>query len=297
MISTEAKRTLVKSPPELWSEISDVQSLARHLEGLGEIRITRAEPEMAVDWEAEGASGSVRLEPSGFGTKVSLSLTRQAIASLASDSQEQTPTAPSECQPIEPALQPSSERKLFSGTEPSDSDHAGEPEAALEAKSGEGPVAELTSELEEPLPQAAVEQFQQEQAPPRRGWLTRLLARRPKKQSPSRAAAEQELAPEPSLEDSLAAVEHEPAQTLEFDSPAMLASTSDQGQELTRHDPKPGENQDQVPETAAAQAPLPSAVTAQVHSPTTELIERDTELLRAMLDRLGAAHHRPFSRG
>ena len=68
----EAKRTLVKSPPELWAELSDIAALARHLGEFGEIRITRTEPESVVEWEGDLASGSVRLEPSGWGTKVTL---------------------------------------------------------------------------------------------------------------------------------------------------------------------------------------------------------------------------------
>jgi hypothetical protein len=68
----EAKRTLVKSPPELWAELSDIAALARHLGEFGEIRITRTEPESVVEWEGDLASGSVRLEPSGWGTRVTL---------------------------------------------------------------------------------------------------------------------------------------------------------------------------------------------------------------------------------
>lgn len=68
----EAKRTLVKSPPELWAEISDAGALARHLGEFGEIRITRTQPESVVEWEGDLASGSVRLEPSGWGTRVTL---------------------------------------------------------------------------------------------------------------------------------------------------------------------------------------------------------------------------------
>lgn len=67
-----AKRTLVKSPPELWSELSEVERLARHLGAFGEIRITRLDPERAVAWEGEHASGTVSIEPSGWGTKVTL---------------------------------------------------------------------------------------------------------------------------------------------------------------------------------------------------------------------------------
>src|SRR3954463_8383350 len=68
-----AQRTLVKSPPELWSEVSDAAALARRLEGFGEIRITRLEAEDTVAWEGDRARGTVGLEPAGWGTKVTLS--------------------------------------------------------------------------------------------------------------------------------------------------------------------------------------------------------------------------------
>jgi hypothetical protein len=71
----KASRTIVKSPPELWAECSVAQSLARHLGEFGEIRITRLEPETTVAWEGEHASGTVRLEPSGWGTQVTLTAT------------------------------------------------------------------------------------------------------------------------------------------------------------------------------------------------------------------------------
>jgi hypothetical protein len=72
MADPHAQRTLVKSPPELWAEISDVVALARHLGEFGEIRITRLEPETTVAWEGDRARGTVRLEPSGWGTKVTI---------------------------------------------------------------------------------------------------------------------------------------------------------------------------------------------------------------------------------
>src|SRR5215210_7089981 len=67
-----AKRTLVKSPPELWEELSEVERLAKHLGAFGEITITKLEPEHTVAWEGEHASGTVSIEPSGWGTKVTL---------------------------------------------------------------------------------------------------------------------------------------------------------------------------------------------------------------------------------
>ena len=78
MPTIEAQRTLVKSPPELWAELSDPTSLARHLGEFGEIRIARVEAETSVEWEAESASGRVELKPSGWGTKVTLTVAREA---------------------------------------------------------------------------------------------------------------------------------------------------------------------------------------------------------------------------
>ena len=62
----------MKSPPELWAEVSDLESLARHLGDFGEIRITRLETEQTVAWEGDRASGTVELAASGWGTKVTL---------------------------------------------------------------------------------------------------------------------------------------------------------------------------------------------------------------------------------
>ena len=68
----EAKRTLVKSAPELWAELTDPGALAGHLGPFGAVRITRTSPETLVEWEGDHATGTVRLEPSGFGTRVVL---------------------------------------------------------------------------------------------------------------------------------------------------------------------------------------------------------------------------------
>src|SRR5919206_2686572 len=72
MDEPRAQRTLVKSPPELWAEVSDAGALAGHLGAFGEIRIVRLEPETTVAWEGDRARGTVELEPSGWGTKVTL---------------------------------------------------------------------------------------------------------------------------------------------------------------------------------------------------------------------------------
>ena len=78
MVTTEVQRTLVKSPPELWAELSDQDSLARHLSEFGEIRITSTVAESAVHWESDEASGSALIKQAGWGTKVTLRATVRA---------------------------------------------------------------------------------------------------------------------------------------------------------------------------------------------------------------------------
>jgi hypothetical protein len=68
MPTIEVSRTLVKSPPELWTELQG----ERLREAVGAEHITPSEDERLLVWEAEGSRGSATLEPSGWGTKVIL---------------------------------------------------------------------------------------------------------------------------------------------------------------------------------------------------------------------------------
>jgi hypothetical protein len=94
-VSSEVQRTLVKSPPELWAELSNPAALARHLGELGEIRIVRTEPETTVEWEATQATGRVQIKPSGWGTKVILTATRE----VPQPKPHSTPLSPAESGP------------------------------------------------------------------------------------------------------------------------------------------------------------------------------------------------------
>src|SRR4051794_24041137 len=115
MEEPRAQRTLVKSPPELWAQVSDVEALAGHLGAFGEIRIIRLEPETTVAWEGDRARGTVELEPSGWGTKVTLTALVEAeredepepAAAPAPVAQVEPRTAP------EPAPEPARRRGLF----------------------------------------------------------------------------------------------------------------------------------------------------------------------------------------
>jgi len=115
-VSSEVQRTLVKSPPELWAELSDPAALARHLGELGEIRIVRTEPDRAVDWEAaaadgaQAASGRVEIEPSGWGTRVTLTASRAVVEPVPEPAPEAEPTPMPAAEPapevVEVALDP-----------------------------------------------------------------------------------------------------------------------------------------------------------------------------------------------
>jgi hypothetical protein len=68
MATYEVSRTLVKSPPELWAELEG----DRLGTAVGAVNVRAVEPERELAWEADGAAGLARLEPSSWGTKVTL---------------------------------------------------------------------------------------------------------------------------------------------------------------------------------------------------------------------------------
>src|SRR4051794_8770600 len=68
MATYEVSRTLVKSPPELWAELEG----ERLGEAMGAVNVRAMEPERELAWEGDGATGLARLEPSSWGTKVTL---------------------------------------------------------------------------------------------------------------------------------------------------------------------------------------------------------------------------------
>lgn len=248
-VSTEVQRTLVKSPPELWAELSDPEALARHLAELGEIRITGVEPETKVEWEAEDASGVVHLKQSGWGTKVTLSLTREAPEPEASPEPEPEPLA---------EAPPELEQVAEPIAEPEPEPIAEEPEPiAVE------PEPEPIAVEPEPEPPAV------EQPKPRRRFFARLFRRRSIAQVAPAAPVEPEPIAEPEPDPvavAVAVVEPEPLAAPEPIYPLRQAEPVD----------------DLAAELASVEA---------------QMAQETTELLTGVLDRLGAAHHRPFSRG
>ena len=104
----------MKSPPELWAEVSDVEALAGHLGAFGEIRITRLEPETTVAWEGDRARGTVELEPSGWGTKVTLT----ALIEGEREDEPEPAAAPEPVARVEPEVAPEPEPEVAPEPEP-----------------------------------------------------------------------------------------------------------------------------------------------------------------------------------
>jgi hypothetical protein len=129
MTEHQSSRTLVKSAPELWAECSDAASLARHLGAFGEIRITKLEPETTVAWEGTAASGTVKLESSGWGTRVTLTVKEDpAQAEPAPEPAAPEAAEPEAAEPEMVAAEPESEPAEPEPAEPEQA--AVEPEPA-----------------------------------------------------------------------------------------------------------------------------------------------------------------------
>jgi hypothetical protein len=167
MDEPRAQRTLVKSPPELWAEVSDVGALAGHLGAFGEIRITRLEPETTVAWEGDRARGTVELEPSGWGTKVTLT----ALVEGEREDEPEPVAAPEPVAQLEPAVAPEADPEPTPEPEP-------EPEPArrrrlfarlfARRREPEGAPAGAARAQPAPAPEAALEVASEAEAEPER---------------------------------------------------------------------------------------------------------------------------------
>jgi hypothetical protein len=63
----ELERRLIKSPPEVWEELSSATRLGNWL---GEVRVSAVDPPHRLEWDTPGASGVIMLESLGWGTRV-----------------------------------------------------------------------------------------------------------------------------------------------------------------------------------------------------------------------------------
>jgi hypothetical protein len=237
MTELQASRTLVKSPPELWAECSDAASLARHLDGFGDIRITRLEPETAVAWEGESARGTVRIEPAGWGTKVILTAVAEGVEPEPEpESPVDVADAPPEPEPEpEPAPEPEPEPVMVEALSEPPAEVAGVDEAPVDEAAADEPSSparkrrftrwrafwrgpEPLAELEEPpVPEAPAPITE---APP-----AALEAPPPASQAPPPAS----VAPPPAVEASPPASE-EPVPVVSETEAALTAALDSLGQ-------------------------------------------------------------------
>ncbi len=233
MTEPRAQRTLVKSPPELWAEISDVTALAQHLGEFGEIRIVRLDPETTVAWEGDTARGTVELQESGWGTKVTLTAELKA------------PEAPN----VRPAAASGGNTYVRPVEEPEPV--APEPVAVAEPEPEPEPAPEPPAAAAEPV---------------KKGFFARLFGG-------GRKQAELPVAPlvaEPVRPAEPEAVEEPPAPEPPAPEPEPVAA-----------EPEPEPDELRPSEPVADRTPDHDHAVA---------------VLTSVLDDLGSAHHRPFSR-
>jgi hypothetical protein len=290
MAQHEVTRTLVKSQPEIWTQCSDADSLGRHLSSsFGEIRITRLEPEHSVAWEGEEVSGTVKIEPSAWGTRVTMAVEVEGDPVVAEV--EEHPMAPQRdvgslaTQPEEEPMAPDPDH-----TEP----HHEQVLPALTAVGAGAPEQSTPPPApgpDAPPPEAAPDHVD----PP--GLFARMWGRFRRPSEPALVHKRDELdqteAPQELADPELVA------------GPEALAEP----EALTEPEPDP------VPITEPEiEELMPIQVTAQStrepeaehnpdpepqHTPEPEPAEPENDLvvaLNAALESLGQAHHRPFSR-
>ena len=295
MTDLSVKRTLVKSPPELWSELSEVESLAQHLGELGEIRISRLEPEHTVVWEGEQVRGTVEIEASGWGTKVTL--TAEALEAPAAEPERSDAVVGDfdvEPETGELDVEPETERH---DVEPEAVQVEVAPAAAQAAPEAGAPAREPDPELAvEPAPAGG------RRTRERRGLLGRWLSRHRHAASGSDTAA-----PAPVIEPILAsAIADGAIEVVERGS-----GRAERGVPLPqdfRGEPGPGElasgdapedpylGREAEPAEPAAGPALPDCGTEPMPEVSSGALERARDVLESTLDSLGQAHHRPFSR-
>jgi hypothetical protein len=310
-----AKRTLVKSPPELWEELSEVERLAKHLGAFGEIKITRLDPEHTVAWEGEHASGTVSIEPSGWGTKVTLSA-ELAASGGPPEAEERVPeiegpvakteepaaeVAAPAVEPVEPAVEPVGRAVETVGPAVEPVEPAVEP---VEPAHDEEPLAPVaTPEPAEPAVQPTFGQ-----APRRRrgfwarlfsGWLVPEERLHPTASTPRRwedflegpsAATPDQVPEEPAPEEPKVEIEAAASEPV-GEEPAPEPEPITAEPEPIAAEPEP---------TAAEPKPIavePSEDEPVEQSPGAIDHEHAQSVLVATLDALGSAHHRPYSRG
>jgi hypothetical protein len=352
MVSAEVQRTLVKSPPELWSELSDPIALTRHLGEFGDIRITRTLPEKRVEWDAPLASGTVDLAASGWGTKVSLTATREIPPPITSDDAAASAAAAADldsCQPTHDSTAVADEQAVpivdFIGTEEGSYSVSRNTGAVSRYERGQSlPTSTIEQPLRASLSEPADDEASTDHEPPhqaelareadpgpetpaepqsdsRRGFLARLFrrARKPRdaagapesdpdSESPATQAVEpvivgaaqavEPAAAGPATAEAAAPAARETMGTSEPDDALAVPTRESTAAPVSVAEEPPDISAELLAaELLAAELLAAELLAAEQRAAEQLVAEHTTAVLTAVLDRLGAAHHRPFSRG
>ena len=139
MISSEVQRTLVKSPPELWAELSDPAALARHLGELGEIRIVRTSLNASSSGSGAHTAFVPRSHPDGEQGSRSAPLVSSPPSREVAGATLHEPAEPNAGE--EPAKPDAGGEpaKPNAGEEPAEADAAPEPQSDMAAEHPVGP--------------------------------------------------------------------------------------------------------------------------------------------------------------
>lgn len=310
MISSEVQRTLVKSPPELWAELSDPDSLARHLGELGDVRITRTQPERTIEWTAENAQGTVSIKPSGWGTKVTLAVTRtlpQAPGEAAAEQAEAVEAGPLEqAEAVAEHVEPGPEQgeaaaeQAEAGSEAVEAQTPSFPSVETTETDEADAVQTTTADAAENAEPRTAEPFSpfapRDESRPRRGFFARLFKRaRPE---PPAAVESPAVVEQPEAEPPQSPVCAEAPEPVE--APLSAEPPESPDQQARDVDAPAGDERDldAAPAGDAGERAEdePGTESMNIAAELAALEEQTTAVLTAVLDRLGAAHHRPFSR-
>ncbi len=319
------QRTLVKSPPELWADLSNPETLARRLGEFGEIRITHLVPERTVAWEGERASGTVEIEPSGWGTKVRLTARPTAPAieeEMITDDDLERELALRAQDRAETEREAAIEAALLAEVQREADEEAtlrAEAEAEAQAEGARVREAQASALADH---QRTVESLPSAQAPaegaPRKGFFARLFKRRTTPTGAESHAPTTSPAVSPGQSPTSGGHTAVPGRASpETPKPTPGRPTAPGQRPPVRLKalgvaPRPGAA---APPTSGEQRPpAVTTTTAEFDKPGAETIaasrhprsgipakpalddEQTLAVLAGVLDDLGAAHHRPFSR-
>jgi hypothetical protein len=302
------QRTLVKSPPELWADLSNPETLARRLGEFGEIRITHLVPETTVAWEGERASGTVEIEPSGWGTKVRLSAQPKPPAieeEMLTEDDLERDSALTAAEQAEIEREAAIEAALLAEIQ-----EEAAAEAALRAQAEAEADAEGARQRRVAAEaQAAREATQPPAQEPRRGFFARFRRRRKHAGEPVAVAAPTSPAPatpkpSTSAPDAVRATETQAPAKPNPGRPALPGHRPPVRLSALAFAPAHPTERPPAVSTTTADFDQPGAETiAASRHPRSKIPakpalddEETLAVLAGVLDDLGAAHHRPFSR-